>query len=95
MWYCIKHYGDDTRHKSEGKTQNDTPYLALTGELRGVYCEYVGEMDCVMTVPHCIVVDELLGVCCDYFWPCLYLTRTVRGVPEVVLIEKRSVASTW
>ena len=31
-----------------------TPYLALTGELWGVYCEVLGEIDRVITAPHCI-----------------------------------------
>ena len=33
----------ETKYQSEAKPTKDTPYLALTGELKGVYCEYFGE----------------------------------------------------
>ena len=30
-------------HRSDFELTNDIPYLALTGEAWGVYCEYIGE----------------------------------------------------
>ena len=39
-------------HKSGIKLKIYTSYLALTGELRGAYCEDLGEIDRVMTTLH-------------------------------------------
>ena len=39
--------------QSTFKFTTDTPYVALTGKLWGVYCEDVGETDRVITAPHC------------------------------------------
>ena len=39
FWHC----GDSSRTKSDFKLATDTPYLALTGELWGVYCEDLWE----------------------------------------------------
>ena len=35
--------GTEAEYQSDAESTNDTPYLALTGELWGVYCEYLRE----------------------------------------------------
>ena len=42
-----------TEHKSDFKLSRDTPYLALTGELRDVCCE---------TAPHCMYYKLLMAM---------------------------------
>ena len=41
--YCINNYRNSGRISTRRWTHKDTPYLALTGELRGVFCEYLWE----------------------------------------------------
>ena len=40
----------------------DTLYFALTGKLRGVYCENLGEIEPVITRPHCNKKEWILRV---------------------------------
>ena len=44
-------------HASEFKLKKDIPYLAPTGELWGIYCKDLGEIDCVIMAPHCILIQ--------------------------------------
>ena len=46
-----------TERKSVSEPKTDTPYLALTGELWGVYYE---QTDRVITAPHCNYHHQLL-----------------------------------
>ena len=41
-------------HESDLKHTTDIPYFALTGELRSVCCEDIGEKGRVITAAHCI-----------------------------------------
>ena len=41
-------------HKPNMKLTKDTPFLNLMGELCGVFCEDLEEIDHVITAPHCI-----------------------------------------
>ena len=50
-------------YKSEFQFTKDTPYLALTGELGGVFYEIFFKTDRVITVPHCIYI-RLYSSCC-------------------------------
>ena len=42
-----------TECKSDFKPKTNTPYLALAGELWGVYYEHFEEIVRVITAPHC------------------------------------------
>ena len=42
-WYCTHHWRNWGRISIWGWTHKRHPYLALTGELWGVFCEYFGE----------------------------------------------------
>ena len=42
-WYCIQYEVVQLEHKSDFELTPDTPYLASTGELWGVWYEYIGE----------------------------------------------------
>ena len=42
-WYYVQHYSDSDKHKSDFQLTEDTPYLALMGEIWGVCCEDFGE----------------------------------------------------
>ena len=41
-------------NESDIRITTDNPYIALTDELWSVYCEDFGEIDPVITAPHCI-----------------------------------------
>ena len=42
-WYYLQHCSNWDRNKSEVELTNDTPYLALKGELCGIFFEGLGE----------------------------------------------------
>ena len=42
--------GTEEEYQSDAKSTKDTPYLALTGKLWGVFCE---KIDHVIMAPHC------------------------------------------
>ena len=42
-WYCTQHSGTEAEYQSKAEPTKDTPYLALTGELWGVFRELFGE----------------------------------------------------
>ena len=50
-WHYIPHCDYS---ESDIRITTDTPNLALTGELWGVYCEDFGKIDRFITAPHCI-----------------------------------------
>ena len=52
--YCKQQCSDWDRNWPEVEITKDTPYLALTGEIWSVYCEDLGEIDCIATLSHCI-----------------------------------------
>ena len=52
--YCIQYYSDWDRTKSEVELTKDAPYLALTGELWGVFCEDLDENWPRCNALHCI-----------------------------------------
>ena len=69
----------------------DTPYLALTGELWGAYCEDLGKMDRVITAPHCIM-DRYCFLCyvlvpCTIYLLCSYLLIYHRSLPVDVVVH--------
>ena len=43
----------EVEYQSDAGTTKDTPYLTLTGELWGVFCEYCEKTNRVITAPHC------------------------------------------
>ena len=45
---------NDVEYRSEFTYTKGTPYLALPGELWGVFCEDFGKMYRVITAPYCI-----------------------------------------
>ena len=47
--------GIQAEYQTDAGSTNDTPYLALTGELLGVFCDYFETIDCVITAVHCIL----------------------------------------
>ena len=51
-----------TEHKSDFELTTDTPYLALVGELCGVYYENFEE-NCVITAPHYIFLASVAFLC--------------------------------
>ena len=56
--------------KSNIKLTKVTPYLALTGELWGVFCEDLGEYDRVLTAPHCNCINQKGCLMIEYW--CLF-----------------------
>ena len=44
----------EVEYKSEFGSTKYTPYLALTGDLWGVFCEVFEKIDRLITAPHCI-----------------------------------------
>ena len=60
-------------HKSDFQFTKDTPYLALTGEIWGVYCEYFEKNDHVIMASRCIANGTLWcsngWMCSPGFWP--------------------------
>ena len=47
--------GIEAEYQSDAESTKDTPYLALTGELWGVFCEYLWE-----NWPHYILIPAFL-----------------------------------
>ena len=47
--------GTQAEYQSDAGSTKDTPYLALTGELWGVFCKYFFyKIDRIITALHCI-----------------------------------------
>ena len=46
--------GTQAEYKSDAGSTKDAPYLALTGELWGVFCNIFEKIDRVITALHCI-----------------------------------------
>ena len=46
----------ETEHQSAAEYTKNTPYIALTGELWGVFCEHFDMTDRVITAQHCMYI---------------------------------------
>ena len=55
-------------HKSEFVLPQNTPYLALMGELRGVFCDDIQENWLHMIAQHCLCLTELYETGIKVHW---------------------------
>ena len=68
LWHYIQHCDNSGRKLIRFQNHNNTPYLALTGELRGVYCEDFAEnWPCYNSAAF-----DFLHLCCN-MCPFIYL----------------------
>ena len=68
-----------TELKLNFKITTDTLYLTLMGELWGVNCEDLGEIDCINTAPHCTCTS--MGWCKEDATPMLMHWSHVTPAP--------------
>ena len=54
--------GTQAEFQSDAGSTKDTPYLALTGEIWGVFCEYFEKIERVVTAPHSIIQQLQSGM---------------------------------
>ena len=66
-----------TECKWDFSLTTDTPYLALMGQLSGVYCEDLGKTDCVIKAPH-------ISKCSDLAYCCVQCVSPFHLVPVIL-----------
>ena len=61
------------KHQSDFELTKDTPYLTLTGEIWGVYCENLEKIGYIITASHCMWynISNLGSIYAYHMWPAL------------------------
>ena len=92
--------GTEAEYQSDVGYTKETPYLALAGELWDVFCEYLWEIDHIITAPHSIKWPEVRRVHpmnCPHIigtWLCLAVVRLRSNLPlsfRVTVIGTRAI----